>query len=118
MQAKYRLKSNASFNYIYKRGQSFKNKHLILIYLNTNSVKIGFSINKKAGKSVVRNLQKRQMREIVRAMIPDLKKGHYIFILRPELVPLTFVQKKATTAHILKLAGCFRQSGLVNIESI
>ena len=84
MQKEYKLKKRASFNYIYRKGAVFSNKDFVLYLVKTKgTLKIGFSVSKKVGGSVQRNRVKRQMRESVRLMIPEIDAGYnFIFVAR------------------------------------
>ena len=84
MQKEYKLKKRASFNYIYRKGAAFSNKDFVLYLVKTKgTLKIGFSVSKKVGGSVQRNRVKRQMRESVRLMIPEIDAGYnLIFVAR------------------------------------
>lgn len=49
MQKSYRLKSRASYNYIYRKGQSVAEKNTVLVYHKTQlPPKFGFSVTKKS----------------------------------------------------------------------
>lgn len=88
----YRLKKNASFNYIYKNGKSVSNKYMVLVYVRSyQTLKVGLSVSKKVGNSVVRNHTKRLFRESIRTLIPNMDKHtHYIFVARPAINKLTY----------------------------
>ena len=76
MQKEYKLKKRASFNYIYRKGTVFSNDDFVLYTVKTKgALKVGFSVSKKVGGSVQRNRVKRQMRESVRLMIPEITPG-------------------------------------------
>lgn len=92
MQSQYRLKSRASFSYVYKRGKSVSEREMVLVYLKTQrGLKAGFSVSKKVGNSVVRNRVRRLMKENFRMVLPDVLDGYnYIFVARPSLLGKTF----------------------------
>ena len=51
------LKKNADFQIVYKEGKSFANKYLVM-YVKENDLglnRIGISVSKKVGNSVVRH---------------------------------------------------------------
>lgn len=60
-----RLKKNKHFKFIYKHGETKTHKFLSLTFVKTkiSPFKVGFSVSKKVGKSVVRNKVKRRLRE-------------------------------------------------------
>ena len=51
------LKKNFQFRHVYHRGKSIANRHLVLYMVKngTQGNKLGISVSKKVGKSVVRS---------------------------------------------------------------
>ena len=88
----YRLKKNASFNYIYRNGKSISNKYMVLVYVKSyQTLKVGYSVSKKVGNSVVRNQTKRLFRETIRTLLPNMDKHtHYIFVARPSICKIGY----------------------------
>ena len=59
------LKKNADFNLVYQSGRSLANKYLVM-YVRENGVnknKLGISVSKKVGNSIVRHRLTRLVRE-------------------------------------------------------
>ncbi|MFH1879786.1 MAG: ribonuclease P protein component, partial [Bacillota bacterium] len=83
MQKQYRLCRNRQFSYVYHRGARASCKDLTLIYAKNAHKRVGFSVSKKVGSAVVRNLVKRRLRECVRPLLPELKSGLYVVIAHP-----------------------------------
>lgn len=82
MQSQYRLKHTNQFQYVYRRGKSSACKEFVVLYANSRQLKVGFSVSKKVGGAVVRNRIKRRLREVVRPLLPCLKRGSYVIIAR------------------------------------
>ena len=62
------IKKNDEFRAVYKNGKSYANRYLVM-YVKDNdreSNRIGISVSKKVGNSVVRHRITRIMREIYR----------------------------------------------------
>ena len=62
------LKKNHQFQFVYKNGKSYANKYLVM-YVKENSTennRIGISVSKKVGNSVVRHRVTRLVRESYR----------------------------------------------------
>ncbi len=82
MQKQHRLRKNSQFQYVYRKGKSVGAKELALVYLASGRQLVGFSIGKKVGNAVTRNLVKRRLRAAFREEMPNLKKGLYIVAAR------------------------------------
>lgn len=80
----------------------------MLIYTKSRApgVRVGFSVSKKLGNSVVRNRVKRRLRESFRPMIPCVKSGYnLIFIAREPVVQESFQNIEKTMRYLLRKAG-------------
>ena len=62
------LKKNRDFQNVYKNGKSYANKYLVMYVLenNLNKNRIGISVSKKVGNSVIRHHITRLIRESYR----------------------------------------------------
>ena len=101
-----RLRSNMEFKRIYSRGKNYWNRNLILYVKknNINVTRIGYSITKKIGNSVVRNKIRRRMKEICRLRFHQLKDGYdLIFIPKKNVVDLSYKELESAMLHILKV---------------
>ena len=79
----------------------------MLIYCKkkTNGLKIGFSVSKKIGKSVVRNKIRRRLKESVRLNLVDInQKNLLIFIARAPIKDATYGQIFADVKYLIKRA--------------
>ena len=81
---KYSIKKTQEFKEIYKKRKSFSNDFFVL-YTNENVKndynRLGISISKKVGNSVVRHKIKRRIRDIFYKNNDDLKKVYDIVIV-------------------------------------
>ena len=103
LQAKNRLKKRKEFAYIYRKGERFNTNNLTLlkIYSKYPTARIGFSVSNKIGKAVVRNKIKRQLREIVRPLVPAIKNCNLIFVAKPTITNTTFSELQKEVNQIL-----------------
>lgn len=62
------IKKNREFGEVYRRGKSAADRYLVLYVManGTEESRIGISVSKKVGNSVVRHRIKRRLREIAR----------------------------------------------------
>ena len=62
------LKKNMDFQNVYKNGKSYANKYLVMYVIenNLNKNRIGISVSKKVGNSVIRHRITRLIRESYR----------------------------------------------------
>jgi ribonuclease P protein component len=82
MGREYMLRRNKEFQHIYRRGKSLVDRNLVLLYLPSNTLKVGFCVSKKVGNSVHRNRVRRQLREAFRSLMPQVKPSQIIFVAR------------------------------------
>jgi ribonuclease P protein component len=107
MDKKFRLRKNEDFKLVYKEGKKFWNRNLIL-YKRKNGLdnsRIGFSINKKFGNSVVRNRTKRRMKEICRLNLDNIVEGYDIIVIpKKNVIDIDHRELESAMLHILKIS--------------
>ena len=77
------LKKNQDFQNVYKNGKSYANKYLVMYILKNdlNKNRIGISVSKKVGNSVVRHRLARLIRESFRLNGDKLQCGWDIVVI-------------------------------------
>ena len=77
------LKSNMNFQNVYKNGRSYANKYLVMYVLEnrTDNLRVGISVSKKVGNSIVRHRLTRLIRESVRLNSDKVLKGYDLVII-------------------------------------
>lgn len=101
MERRYRLQKNKAFQYVYHRGRSAACRDLVMLVAKGRGVKVGFSVSKKVGNAVTRNLVKRRLRECFRPYLGDVKSGLYIVVARPSAAKATFSSLQRDTRYLL-----------------
>lgn len=99
------LKKNFQFRVVYARGKSVANKHLVLYVLKNGlqQNRLGVSVSKKVGKSVVRSRVTRLIKESYRLTESKLSKGRDIVVIaRSSAKDITFHDMERSLAHLLK----------------
>lgn len=121
MQAIYRLQKNRQFDYVYRKGTSTVCKNIVMITAKNNSgnLKVGFSVSKKIGKSVVRNRVKRLMRENFRLLIPTVNHAYnYVFVARAGITESDFAGVKRDLLYLLKKANLLAKETLPKNQNL
>ncbi len=108
MQKQHRLCLNRQFSYVYRRGMRTSCKDLTLIYARSGQKRVGFSVSKKVGCAVVRNLVKRRLRECVRPVLPQLKPGLYVMIAHPAVTRRSFQELKTSTDTLFRKLSLYQ----------
>ena len=99
------LKKNFQFRHVYHRGRSIANRHLVLYMVKngTQGNKLGISVSKKVGKSVVRSHVTRLIRESYRSMEEEVKTGYdLVVIARNSCATASYHEVCRSLRHLFK----------------
>lgn len=100
------LKKNDQFQTVYKSGKSFANKFLVMyVYQNsTDRNRLGISVSKKVGNSVVRHHVTRLVRESYRLHEKMFNSGlDIVVVARPASSTASYEEVKKALLHLGKL---------------
>ena len=100
------LKKNKDFQYIYRKGKSYANKYLVMYVLEngTSQNRLGISVSKKVGNSIVRHRVTRVIREVMRLHWKEIKSGYDIVIVaRPSAKESDYGKFESAIFHLLNL---------------
>lgn len=109
MQRSYRLQKNKQFQYVYKRGKSAAAREMVLIYARGNAIKVGFSVSKKIGNAVTRNLVKRRLRECFRSQMQGIKSGSYVVAARVGASEASYEALNKSLRYLLKKQNLYSE---------
>ena len=108
MEKKYRLKKNMEFKKVYSVGKKYWNRNFILFTKKNDldETRVGFTITKKHGNSVVRNRIRRRMKEAYRLNLSHIKDGYdLVFIPKRNIVSISYGELENSMIHIMKISG-------------
>lgn len=100
------LKKNEDFREIYRTGKSYANKYLIMYVKenNSGSNRIGISVSKKVGNSVVRHRITRLIRESYRLSEDSILSGlDIIVVARTGAKERDYSAIESALLHLIKL---------------
>lgn len=93
MKKKQSLKAKKEFNEVLSSGKKIRSNLLLISYVKSKDFKIGISIPKKFGNAVIRNKNKRQLKEIISKINIYLYNYHIVVIVRKSWIDLSFDEK-------------------------
>ena len=101
------LKTYRDFQEIYSARRSYANRYLILYKKEVDdpekTARIGISVSKKVGNSIIRHRITRLIRESYRLNRDKMKEGSDIIVVaRPEARDLGFKEIEEAYLHLLK----------------
>ncbi len=97
------LKKNRDFQNVYKKGKSYANKYLVMYVLENESKKnrIGISVSKKVGNSVIRHHLTRLIRESYRLHEDVFHSGlDIVIIARASAREIGFHEVESALLHL------------------
>ena len=106
MQFSESLKKNHQFQFVYKSGKSYANKYLVM-YVKENGLgknRIGISVSKKVGNSVVRHRVTRLVRESYRLHESIFNSGlDIVIVARSSAATVGYEEVESALLHLGKL---------------
>ena len=107
------LKKNKDFQIVYKNGRSYANKYLVM-YVMENGLdknRLGISVSKKVGNSVVRHHLTRLVRESYRLQEEHFKCGYdIVVVVRVSAKEITYADMESALIHLGKLHDIYNIS--------
>ena len=100
------LKKNRDFQNVYQNGKSYANKYLVMYVLKNNldRNRIGISVSKKVGNSVVRHRLTRLVREIYRLHEEMFNSGlDIVVVARVNAKSILYTDMESALLHLAKL---------------
>ena len=104
---------NKDFQIIYKKGKSYANKYLIMYVLNNKKEenRLGISVSKKVGNSVVRHRITRLVRESYRLQKDKFQTGYDIVVIaRSNAKDKSYSEIESALLHLAKLHNILEES--------
>ena len=104
------LKKSKDFQNVYNKGNSYANRLLVMYVLenHTDKNRLGISVSKKVGNSVVRSRSKRLIYEAYRLNYHELKQGYdYVFVARSAIKDKKYSDVEGAMKNLFKKAGIY-----------
>ncbi len=109
------LKKNRDFQCVYRKRKSYANKYLIMYILEKDSRRnrLGVSVSRKVGNSVVRHRIGRLIRESYRLNEEKFREGFDVVVVaRVNAKGRTYQEIESALLHLGKLHGILRECDL------
>ena len=106
------LKKNRDFQVVYKNGRSYANKYLVMYIMENdqNKNRLGISVSKKVGNSVVRHHITRLVRESYRLHEKIFNSGlDIVVIARNSAASVSYHEVESAMLHLGKLHGIIKK---------
>lgn len=97
---------NRDFQVVYQKGKSYANKYLVMYVLNNNTEenRLGISVSKKVGNSVIRHRITRLIRESYRLQESKFQNGFDIVVIaRASANGRTYQEIESALIHLGRL---------------
>lgn len=100
------LKNSREFGYVYRNGKSYANKYLVMYQIKNelSNNRIGISVSKKVGNSVVRHRVTRLIRESYRLNESMFNSSlDIVIVARPGSKERSYSEIESALMHLAKL---------------
>ena len=100
------MRKNIDFQYMYDTGISYANRYLVMITKenNTDKNKLGISVSKKVGNSVIRHRLKRLIKESYRLHEEEFNSGlNIVVIARASAADADYKRIESALLHVASL---------------
>lgn len=100
------LKKNKDFQTVYRNGKSCANRLLVMYVMenDSNRNRVGISVSKKVGNSVVRHHLTRLLRESYRLHEDEFKAGYdIVFVVRVAAKEKGYHEMESALMHISRI---------------
>lgn len=108
------LKKNQDFQSVYQNGKSYANRYLVM-YVKENGTehnRLGISVSKKVGNSVVRHHLTRLIREVYRLQEDTFNSGlDVVVIARVSAKDISYRQVESSLLHLANLHHIIHENG-------
>ncbi len=107
------LKKNDQFREVYKNGRSLANKYLVIYVLENNLEinRLGISVSKKVGNSVVRHHLARLIRESYRLHEDMFNSGlDIVVVARKSAASISYHDMESALLHLFRLHKIIKKS--------
>ena len=114
------LKKNRDFQNVYRKGKSYANKYLVMYVLKneTEENRIGISVSKKVGNSVIRHHVTRLIRESYRLHEDMFNSGlDIVVIARSTAKDISYHEAESALLHLGGLHGIIKKDSEKKMES-
>ena len=115
------LKKNQDFQSVYRKGRSYANKLLVMYVLENNMERnrLGISVSKKVGNSVVRHHVTRLVRESYRLQENIFNSGlDIVVIARNSASAMTYQETESALLHLAKLHHIINMKKLEAVDGV
>mgnify|MGYP004461093745 FL=1 len=106
MKKKEIIKKSNDYTKVINENNKLKNKYYSLFYIKSDNTLFGISIPKKIGNAVIRNKNKRQIKNIIDNNKNNIQNGYnYVIIIRKEILSLSYQEKEQELINLFKKIG-------------
>ncbi|HIW48399.1 MAG TPA: ribonuclease P protein component [Firmicutes bacterium] len=108
------IKKNTQFGYVYNKGKSMANRLLVLYAVKNKKAleenRLGITVSKKVGKSVVRSRVTRLIKESYRLNESRIRPGYWLVVIaRVQAKDASYHEMEKALCHLLRKQGLLRE---------